>query len=80
MKTRTEECYRHTRTKDGGFSPKLSQPVVKRLIRYCEQQNLNKTKFVEKCVTERLEVLEKEALNNMPKEMLIEMLLCQYKN
>lgn len=80
MKTRTEECYRYTHTKDGGFSPKLSQPVVKRLIRYCEQQNLNKTKFVEKCVTERLEVLEKEALNNMTKEMLIEMLLCQYKN
>ena len=77
MRTRHESNYRNTPTKDGCFSPKLSRKVSRRIIRYCEQQDLNKTKFVECCVAERLDTLEREALNSMPKEMLIEMLLTE---
>ena len=75
MRSRREDNYRNTPTKDGCFSPKLSRRVSRRIIRYCEQQDINKTKFVESCVAERLDTLEREALNGMPKEMLIEMLL-----
>lgn len=75
MRIRNEDGYRNTPTKDGCFSPKLSRKVTKRIIRYCEQQDINKTKFVENCVAERLDTLEREALISMPKEMLIEMIL-----
>ena len=75
MRSRFESNYRKTSTKDGCFSPKLSQKISKRIIRYCERQDINKTKFVEDCVAERLDVLERESLNGMSKEMLIEMIL-----
>lgn len=75
MAKRNEENYRNTPSRDGCFSPKLSEKVSKRIIRFCEKQDINKTHFVETCVMERLDYLEREALSNLPKEMLIEMLL-----
>ena len=74
MSTRNEG-YRKTPSKDGCFSPKISEKTTRRLIRYCESQNFNKSKFVEDCINERLDVLERETLNSMPKEMLVELLL-----
>ena len=74
-RTRNEEGYRNTQTEDGCFSPHISRRTSQRIVKYCQQQNINKTKFVEDCVNERLDVLEREALNAMSKEMLIEMLL-----
>lgn len=75
MSTRNTDGYRNTPSKDGSFSPRLSPKTTRRLIRYCESQNFNKTKFVEDCVNERLDVLERETLNSMPKEMLVELLM-----
>lgn len=69
--------YRNTPSRDGSFSPKLSEKTSKRIVKYCEQMNINKTKFVEDCVIAQLDILEREALNSMSKEMLIEMLLAQ---
>lgn len=75
MSTRNTDGYRNTPSKDGSFSPRLSPKTTRRLIRYCESQNFNKTKFVEDCVNERLDDLERETLNSMPKEMLVELLM-----
>ena len=75
MSTRNTDGYRNTLSRDGSFSPRLSQMTTRRLMRYCESQNFNKTKFVEDCVNERLDVLERETLNSMPKEMLVELLM-----
>lgn len=77
MSTRNTDGYRNTPSKDGSFSPRLSPKTTRRLIRYCESQNFNKMKFVEDCVNERLDVLERETLNSMPKEMLIELLMAK---
>lgn len=56
MSTRNEG-YRKTPSKDGCFSPRISEKTTRRLIRYCESQNFNKSKFVEDCINERLDVL-----------------------
>lgn len=75
MKARNTDTFRKTMSKDGCFSPRISPKTTRRLIRYCESQNFSKSKFVEDCINERLDVLERETLSSMPKEMLIEMLL-----
>lgn len=78
-RTRNEEGYRNTPTQDGRFSPHISRKTSRRIVRYCEQQNINKTKFVEDCVNDRLDILERELLAGLSKEMLIEMLLCKHE-
>lgn len=76
MRTRKETNYRNNAlSKTGTFSPRISVATTNRIIRYCKETNQNKTRFVEKCVNERLDDLEKEMLNEMSKEQLIEMLM-----
>ena len=72
-KKRIEENYRNTLSADGRFSPHISIKTSKRISAYCKFTNQNKTKFVEKCCNERLDVLETETeyLVSLPKEDLI---------
>lgn len=74
-RTRNESGFRNANSKDGSFSPHISKSVTERLTRYCKDTNQNRTRFVEKCITERLEVLEKEFLESKSKEELIALLL-----
>ena len=70
-KKRNEESYRNTLSADGSFSPHISIKTSKRISAYCKLTNQNKTKFVEKCCNERLDVLETEYLISLSKEDLI---------
>lgn len=73
------ETYRDTISKDGSLTPHLYNPVANRIRKYCESNNISISKFVTDCMNNQLDILEREAYNNMPKEMLIE-LLCAKKN
>ncbi len=75
MKTRNETNFRNTQAKDGSFSPHIRREVTERLSRYCKDTNQNRTRFVEHCIVERLDVLEKEFLESKTKEQLIELLM-----
>lgn len=75
MRTRKENNFRDTKSKTGTFSPRLSVSTSDRVFRYCKETNQNKTRFVEMCVKERLDVLEREMLGSLSKEQLIEMLM-----
>lgn len=79
MKKRTELGYRDTQNKDGGIQTKFEMAVAQRVIKYCKKHNLNKTRFVESCVVEKLDYLEKQELMEKSKEELIEM-YCRLKN
>ena len=69
-RTRNETTYRDTKQKGGGFSPKLSVKISKRIIEYCKKRNINKTSFVEDCVKKYLDQVDEDELNNMtPEEM-----------
>ena len=70
-----EVGYKKTPSKDGSFNPSLCRKVAQRLTRYCEKHGLNKTRFVEDCVSKQMDILERDELNDMPKEMLIELLM-----
>jgi len=72
-KPRTEDKYRNASSKDGTFSPHISKKTAERIDRYCKINNINKTKFIEQCVNERLDDLETEMLDTLTKEQLIEM-------
>lgn len=78
-KTREEVEFRSTFSKDGSFNPHLCPEVSKRINAYCSLTNQNRTKFVEQCVIESLDVLEqdvlKDILSNKSKEELIQMIL-----
>ena len=76
-RTRKEEFYRDTNSKDGGISPKFGKVTADRVIRYCKATNQNKTRFMEKCVNERLDVLEMELYENMTREELIAMIMAK---
>ena len=73
-KKRNEENYRETRAADGGYSPHISKETAERIARYCKLTNQNRTKFIEKCINERLDVLEDEYLTTLSKEELIKLI------
>lgn len=70
-----QESYRNISSKDGKISAHISAPTSDRLRTYCKQRNIAVTRLVEDCINAQLDVLEREAYNDMPKEMLIELLL-----
>ena len=72
---RNETNYRKTTTKDDCFSPHLGAKTSERIRRYCSLVNINKTRFVETCVNDYLDKMEKRLYEQMTKEQLIEMLL-----
>lgn len=72
---RNERSFRNRSSKDGTYSPHIGGPTTERLTKYCKETNQNRTRFVEKCINERLDVLETEFYQALSKEQLIEMLM-----
>lgn len=72
---RNETTFRNASSKDGSFSPHIGRPTTERLTKYCKETNQNRTRFVERCINERLDVLESEFYQALTKEQLIEMLM-----
>lgn len=71
---RTENGYRNVQSKDGRFSLHLGRAVTERLTRYCKNLNINRTRFAEQCIAERLDELEDIYLQSLTKEELIEII------
>ena len=70
--------YIDSKSKTGGFKPEVNAATAARIAKYCKINNINKTRFVEKCVNERLDVLEQEMFDNMTREELIAFARQQY--
>lgn len=69
--------YRNTVSKDGGITAHIPPLTAERVRKYCRQQDIAVGEFIEMCVNSELDVIERDALNSMPKEMLIELLLAK---
>ena len=67
--------YKDSVSKSGSFSPHLGKATSERLTKYCKSTNQNRTRFIEKCINEKLDVLEMEYLESLSKEELIELYL-----
>ena len=76
-KMKKREGYRNTLSIDGRLTAHISSVTAERMRNYCSRQNIAMGKFAEDCINAQLDVLEREALNSMPKEMLIELLLAK---
>lgn len=74
-KDRTETNCRNVKSKDGSFSPHIGKATAERLAKYCHLRNINKTKFVEQCINERLDDLEREYYESLTKEDLISLII-----
>lgn len=74
-KEREENNCRNVSSKDGTFSPHIGRQTAERLAKYCHLVNVNKTKFVEQCINERLNELEKEYYEALSKDDLIALLM-----
>lgn len=72
---RNEEKYRNVKSKDGTFSPHIGKQTTERLTKYCHIKNINRTKFVEMCINERLDVLERDFYESLTKDELIDLIL-----
>ena len=70
--------YIDSKSKTGGFKPCINAATATRIAKYCKTNNINKTRFVEKCVNERLDTLEQEMFENMTREELIAFARQQY--
>lgn len=73
-KERVEDNFRNVKAKDGTFSPHIGKATTDRLTKYCHNINMNRTKFVEKCINERLDILENEYYFSLSKEELVQLL------
>lgn len=74
-RNRTENGFRNTKASDGRYSTYVSAATADRLSRYCKAKNINRAKFVEQCVKEKLDAVEEEYYLALPKETLVQMLL-----
>lgn len=74
---RKNNKYNNTESKDGSLSVHLYEPISTRIRNYCKQQNISVSKFVGECVESQISVLERKYLEDMPKEMLIELYLTE---
>lgn len=74
-KERTEVGCRNAKSKDGTFSPHISKTTTERLTKFCHIKDINRTKFVEQCINDRLDVLEREFYEGLTKDELIDLIL-----
>lgn len=72
-KKTTNRDYKFKRTNNmtGEFGTKLNKEVNERLTEYCRAKNLNKTKYVNQIVMERLDQDLNDMYSSMTKEELI---------
>lgn len=75
MRTRNETCYRNIVSKTGEFSPKIPPETAASIARICKLTNRNKTDFVVWCCEKGIKEAEREIYLNMPKELLVDMIL-----
>ena len=71
-KERVENGYRKVTSNDGSFSPHIRKEVNEVLSRYCRITNQNKTRVVEMCIVKQINSMEKDFLESMTKEQLID--------
>ena len=70
-KKTTNRDYKKTNNMTGEFGTKLNKEVNERLTEYCRAKNLNKTKYVNQIVMERLDQDLNDMYSSMTKEELI---------
>lgn len=63
------------KAKSKQFSPHICVEVSEELAEYCKERNINRTRFVEDAVREKLETSKREWLEGMDKAELIERLM-----
>lgn len=70
---RTEKRYRDVKSSDGGYSCKIDAKTAERVARYCKKFDINKCKFITDIVNEKMDILEKDMLEQMTIEDLFAM-------
>lgn len=69
--TNRDYKFKKTNNMTGEFGTKLNKEVNERLTEYCRAKNLNKTKYVNQIVMERLDQDLNDMYSSMTKEELI---------
>lgn len=67
--------FKNTASKDGCYSFHLKRELNERLTEYCRMNNLNKSKYIEKIIAERLIADEKAWLQTLTKEELVQIIM-----
>ena len=73
-KVRIENGYRETKNRDGEIHTVIKKVLAERVILHCKRHNLSKTQFINECVEMRMDNIEREMMEQMTKEELIEMI------
>lgn len=69
--------FKNSASKDGSLSAHISKFTNERLARYCKEAGLNRTRFIEECINEKLENVERELYMSKSKEELVDLLLAR---
>ena len=69
------EKYQQTISKDGKFTYHVPKELNKKISWYCFQNNIQRTAFITKILTEKMQSIKKEELMQLSKAELIDMLL-----
>lgn len=72
-----KETYRNVTSQDGSLTIHLMNPLANRVRGICQQRNISVMKFVEDCMNIQLDRVERESLESLTKEMLIELYLTE---
>ena len=69
-KNRIESRFRNVKSENGVYSCKIDASTAERVARYCKKFDINKSKFVADIINEKMDVLEKNMLEQMTMEDL----------
>lgn len=67
--------FKNTSSKDGCYSFHLKRELNERLTEYCRMNNLNKSKYIEKTIAERLVADEEAWLQTLSKDELVRIIM-----
>lgn len=72
--------YKNTVSKTGIYTLHINAELNKQISEYCKMKNLNKSKYLNECISKAIRSDESEFLSTLSKEELVQIILNKKSN
>ena len=72
--------YKNTISKTGIYTLHINAELNKQISEYCKMKNLNKSKYLNECISKAIQNDEREFLSTLSKEELVQIILNKKSN
>ena len=75
MENERDYKFKNTVSKDGRYTLHLNADLNRKVSEYCKMNNINKSKYINECISKALEKDESEYLQSLTKEELVSIIM-----